>query len=139
MKVFISIPMSRRADEDVSIEIELIKTIFMMYISDTNPEENVEFVDNRDNDVDPSRCVDLVNEPLLYLGEAIRKMAFCDAVIFAPGYHKARGCKIEYAVALHYGLIHYHLHTDYNTKCRITVRKSTDNDCLYSSKWERDL
>ena len=77
MKVFISVPMSGRTDNDVIIEIELIKTIFMMYIFDTNPDENVEFIDNLDNDVDPSRCVDLVNEPLLYLGEAIRKMAFC--------------------------------------------------------------
>lgn len=138
MKVFISIPMSGRADKDVSAEIEQIKKIFMMYISNTNPEETVEFVDNLDNDIDPSRCVDLVNEPLLYLGEAIRKMAFCDAVIFSPEWHKARGCKIEYTVALHYGLTYYKLQTDYETRCRIIMHKRTDNG-LYSSRWEREL
>lgn len=109
MKVFISIPMSGRADKDVSIEIEQIKKIFTMYISDTNPEETVEFVDNLDNDVDPSRCVDLVNDRLLYLGEAIRKMAFCDAVIFAEKHEIAKGCRIEHGVALEYGLDTYYI------------------------------
>ena len=116
MKVFISIPMSGRADKDVSIEIEQIKKIFMTYISETNPGETVEFVDNLENDIDPSRCVDLVNDRLLYLGEAIRKMAFCDAVIFAPEWYKARGCEVEYAVASVYDLIYYTLKTDYETK-----------------------
>ena len=138
MKVFISIPMSGRSDKDVSAEIEQIKKIFMTYISDTNPGETIEFVDNLDNDVDPSRCVDLVTEPLLYLGEAIRKMAFCDAVIFSPGHHKARGCKIEHEIALRYGLDYYHLYTDYETKCRIMMHKYTGNGS-YSSKWEREL
>lgn len=138
MKVFISIPMSGRADKDVSIEIELIKKIFMDYILDTNPGENVEFVDNLDNDVDPSRCVDLVNDRLLYLGEAIRKMAFCDAVIFAPEWYKAKGCEIEFTAASTYGLTYYILQTDYETKCCMTMRKRTDT-ILCSSKWEKDL
>lgn len=138
MKVFISVPMSGRTDNDVSMEIGLIKDIFMNYISDTNPEETVEFVDNLDNDVDPSRCIDLVNERLLYLGEAIKKMAFCDAVIFAPEWHKARGCEVEYAVASVYDLIYYKLKTDYETECCITKHKRIDNG-LCSSRWEREL
>lgn len=138
MKVFISIPIHGRTDKDVFIEIEQIKKIFMDYILDTNPGEAVDFIDNLDNDIDPSRCVDLVNERLLYLGEAIRKMAFCDAVIFAPEWYKAKGCKIECAIASSYGLTYYNLHTDYETKCCITMRKRTDA-VLYSSKWEKEL
>ncbi len=139
MKVFISVPMSGRTDKDVSVEIEQIKKIFMDYISKTNPGETVEFVDNLDNDIDPSRCVDLVNEPLLYLGEAIRKMAFCDAVLFAPGYHKARGCNIEHEVTKVYGLTFYNLQTDYNTKCRIAKHKYINGRLQSEPKWIRDL
>ena len=139
MKVFISIPMSGRADKDVSIEIEQIKKIFMDYISNTNPEETVEFVDNLDNDVDPSRCVDLVNERLLYLGEAIRKMAFCDAAIFAPRYHKANGCEIEHEIVKTYGLTFYNLQTDYKTKYRIAKHKYINGHLQSEPKWIKYL
>lgn len=33
------------------------------------------------------------NISLLYLGEAIKTMAYCDTIMLAPGFEKARGCQ----------------------------------------------
>lgn len=41
--------------------------------------------------------------PIYYLGEAIKRMAKADGVIFMPGWQEARGCRIEHAVAEEYG------------------------------------
>ena len=136
MKVFISVPMSGRTDKDVSIEIEQIKKIFMMYISDTNPGETVEFVDTYIQDDAPDICV---TEPIWYLGESIKILSTCDAVLFAPGYHKARGCNIEHEVTKVYGLTFYNLQTDYNTKCRIAKHKYINGRLQSEPKWIRDL
>lgn len=42
--------------------------------------------------------------PLAMLGRSIEKMAEADAVIFAPGWQAARGCRIEHAAAEAYGI-----------------------------------
>lgn len=42
--------------------------------------------------------------PLEMLGRSIEKMAEADAVIFAPGWKDARGCRVEHLAAAEYGL-----------------------------------
>ena len=39
-----------------------------------------------------------IHPRLYYLGEAIKKMANCDTVVFAKGWQYARGCRIEHEV-----------------------------------------
>lgn len=46
----------------------------------------------------------VVQIPLCFLAKGLENMALCHAVYFAKGWEKARGCKIEHAVALAYGL-----------------------------------
>lgn len=41
--------------------------------------------------------------PIYYLSKSIELLDKADAVIFMQGWEKARGCKIEYQVALEYG------------------------------------
>lgn len=45
-----------------------------------------------------------INMPIFYLSKAIQAMSKCDAVFFAKGWQKARGCKIEHEIAKQYGL-----------------------------------
>lgn len=40
--------------------------------------------------------------PLEMLGRSIEKMAEADAVIFAPGWKDARGCRVEHLAAAEY-------------------------------------
>ena len=42
--------------------------------------------------------------PLQLLARALEKMADADAVIFAPGWRDARGCRVEHVVASEYDL-----------------------------------
>ena len=42
--------------------------------------------------------------PLEMLGRSIEKMAEADAVIFAPGWKDARGCRVEHLAASEYDL-----------------------------------
>lgn len=42
--------------------------------------------------------------PLRLLALALEKMADADAVIFAPGWRDARGCRVEHLAASEYGI-----------------------------------
>ena len=42
--------------------------------------------------------------PLETLGRSLEKMAEADAVIFAPGWRNARGCRVEHLAASEYDL-----------------------------------
>ena len=42
--------------------------------------------------------------PLQLLARALEKMADADAVIFAPGWRDARGCRVERLAAAEYGV-----------------------------------
>lgn len=46
----------------------------------------------------------VTNTPVYFLSKSLELMSTCDAVIFASGWEKARGCRIEHEVALQYGL-----------------------------------
>lgn len=43
-------------------------------------------------------------KPLAMLGRSLEKMAEADAVIFAPGWKDARGCRVEHLAAAEYDL-----------------------------------
>lgn len=108
-KIFLSLPMNGRSDKEISDQIEEMKAKFLL----KNPfgeGEEIVFVDNLENDIDPSRCIDVKTEPLLYLGEAIRKLAYCDGVYFGRGWTTARGCQIEREVAYTYDIPCYIFH-----------------------------
>lgn len=50
-----------------------------------------------------------VNIPLHCLGESLKIMALCDAVLFCEGWEDARGCRIEHEAAEAYGLEIYYM------------------------------
>ena len=104
-KIFLSLPMSGRTDEEIRTQIEEMKAKFLL----KNPfgKGEIIFVDNLENDIDPSSCIDVKTEPLLYLGEAIRKLAYCDGVYFGKGWSKARGCLIEMEVCVKYDIPYF--------------------------------
>lgn len=43
-------------------------------------------------------------KPLWYLGESLKLLSTADVAYFAPGWEKARGCKIENTCAKEYGI-----------------------------------
>ena len=94
MKVFISVGMSHRDDEDVISDIkraiEIIKRMFG---------ESVEIEHNWTCPKAPpkSGC-------LWYLGEAIKKLGKCNACFFVRGWEKYKGCKSEKFICSAYNI-----------------------------------
>ena len=86
MKVFISMPMDGKSNEEISEEIEKLIPTFGFNTSD--------FADGRSEG----------SSPLMGLAHAIEVMDDCDAVWFTPGWEEARGCKIERIIAEAYDI-----------------------------------
>lgn len=96
--------MSGRGAKEIRAQIEEMKSEFLL----KNPLEKgteIIFVDNFD---DMEVVTDTYKTPAVhYLGRAINKMAYCDAVYFGEGYTGARGCMVEYQVSIDYGIPAY--------------------------------
>jgi hypothetical protein len=99
MKIFISIPMNGRPDEEVLSEMKtIIQDYEDIYGGETELIETLLPMDN----------TPVNNERIYMLGRSIQLMALADAVIFAPNWKKARGCRVEELVAKSYGIRRYY-------------------------------
>lgn len=98
-KVFISLPMRGRTDE----EVRQRQTEILEKFQKTYGIPSVEFIDSFVKAVPVT-----LNNPnsigAWCLGDSIKLMAFADVVIFAKDYLEARGCIIEHTVCLEYGI-----------------------------------
>ena len=100
--IFLSLPMKGRTDEDINETINgMQRIITAMY-----PNDELVFVDNFY--CKPEGLEGAKHESLIYLGEAIRKMAKCDCIAVIENHncelYNYRGCYIEAEVARNYGL-----------------------------------
>ena len=99
MKVFISVPMRGRTDQEIAGAITIAKSKLAKIA-----EENNEVIEYVDNFVSMRDDTDIKNPAMYCLGGAIQKISKCDAIYFCPGWQEARGCVIERQVAVQYGL-----------------------------------
>ena len=91
MKVMISQPMRGKTNEQIRQEREeLVKELEM---------QGYEVVDTIFADETPIDS----DIAMYFLSKSIEAMAKVDGIIFMPGWKEARGCKIEYRIALEYG------------------------------------
>lgn len=100
--IFLSMRMHGRKIEDICTTRDKMKEVIeAMY-----PNETIGFIDNINCDI--SVAPDMLEEGrLLYLGEAIKKMAYCNTIAVVDcdyNYGKKPGCEIEEHVARVYGL-----------------------------------
>lgn len=92
-KLFISQPMRGKTDAEILAE----RSNAIQAAKDSVKDE-IEVIDSffQDAPVDAT--------PLWYLGESLKLLATADVAYFAPGWDKARGCKIENLFAKEYGV-----------------------------------
>lgn len=94
-KVFVSLPMNGRTDEEILKEredcFERAKDILG---------EDAELIDTFIKEDPPEGC----NIGLWYLAKSLELMASADIVYLAPGWTEARGCIIEHECAVRYGI-----------------------------------
>lgn len=95
LKVFISQPMKDKTIDEILADREIIITKANKILNNPN------YIDNivKEGEITPLEC----------LGKNIEKLASADIAIFAEGYNKARGCKIEHTCCEKYGIPVLHL------------------------------
>ena len=93
-KVFISMPMNGKTDEEIIKEFKAIKKRVLDIFG------GCEVIDSVFSNFDLENNA---NTPIHYLGRSIELLADADIVYFAKGWEMARGCLIEYQVAKTYG------------------------------------
>lgn len=91
MKVMISQPMRGKTEEQIRKAREEVVKIL--------EQEGHEVVDTIFAKETPKDC----DTALYYLSKSIEAMGKVDAVVFMPGWEQARGCRVEYEVAVQYG------------------------------------
>ena len=90
MKVFISQPMIGFSREDVLRRRQEVKLRLFHELGDYN----IEFIEPRVS----------YSDPILNIGESIKRMAGASVAYFMHGWEKHRGCIIEHEVAVQYGI-----------------------------------
>lgn len=89
LKIMISQPMKGKTEEQIRSEMaELVKKL---------EEKGHEVVDTIFAEETPEG-----DARLYYLAKSIEAMSKVDAVVFMPGWEKARGCQIEHEIAVKY-------------------------------------
>lgn len=96
IKVFISQPMVDKSEE----EILNTRRVAILEINNMFPNENIEVIDSFIPDNPHS------DKPIWCLGESLQYLSDAQFVYFCKGWKKARGCKIEHAVAVAYKIPH---------------------------------
>ena len=90
MKIFISQPMRERSNDEIQKErAELMDAVREQY---EHTEELDTFFDNPEWGA------------LMCLAKSIEALSQADAAVFAPGWEKYRGCRIEHQCCVDYGV-----------------------------------
>lgn len=99
-KLFVSIPMKGRTEEEIKASIEKMKKIAEIYEG-----EKLELIDSYIEDNPPKDN----NQAIWYLSKSIEKMAKADVFIGITDTWDWNGCHIEEEVAGRYGIKMYHV------------------------------
>lgn len=112
-KLFVSVPMKGRTEEEIKASIQKMKKIAEIYEG-----EKLELIDSYIEDNPPKDS----KEAVWYLGESLKKLAQADVFIGIGNAWDWNGCQTENDVASRYGIKSYHIPAwyvidDYNSLC----------------------
>lgn len=97
-KLFVSVPMKGRTEEEIKASIQKMKKIAEIYEG-----EELELVDSYIEDNPPKDN----NEAVWYLGESLKKLAQADVFVGIDDVLNWSGCYIESEVAVRYEIKRY--------------------------------
>lgn len=93
IKVFISQPMQDRPQDVILRERKAIEVIIKTMFTG----QDVYFIDSF---IQGAKDVN----PLFCLGHSLMALSKADIAVFAPGWHKSRGCKVEWRCCVEYSI-----------------------------------
>ena len=94
-KLFVSVPMKGRTEEEIKASIQKMKKIAEIYEG-----EELELIDSYIEDNPPKNS----KEAVWYLGESLKKLAQADVFIGIYEHYDWRGCHVEFITAQEYGI-----------------------------------
>lgn len=103
-KLFVSVPMKGRTEEEIKASIQKMKKIAEIYEG-----EELELIDSYIEDNPPKGN----NEAIFYLGESIKKLAQADVFVGIYESYEWSGCRIENITAESYGIKSYEIPVSY--------------------------
>ena len=93
LRVFLSIPMHRRTNEQIRYEIEMMKAFYLPVYPENK--DKVIFIHNFKEDTGDRKPAISNRDRLYFLGEALQKLSTCDQAVFHPLWRESHGCQIE--------------------------------------------
>ena len=103
-KLFVSVPMKGRTEEEIKASIQKMKQIAEIYEG-----EELELIDSYIEGNPPKGN----NEAIFYLGESLKKMAQADVFVGICESYEWSGCRIENITAESYGIKSYAIPAKY--------------------------
>lgn len=103
-KLFVSVPMKGRTEEEIKASIQKMKKIAEIYEG-----EELELIDSYIEDNPPKDS----KEAVWYLGESLKKLAQADIFVGINEAYDWNGCQIEREVAERYGVKAYAIPAQY--------------------------
>lgn len=103
-KLFVSIPMKGRTEEEIKASIQKMKKIAEIYEG-----EELELIDSYIDEEPPEKC----NRCVWYLAESIKMLAEADVFIGIHECYDWNGCGVENAVAEKYDIKKYSVSAGY--------------------------
>lgn len=99
MKVFLSMPMHGRSDEEILRDREK----FFKLIKKLDAFKDAELIDNF------TKPAEITDSRIKMLGDSIMKMAEADVAVFVSGWRQSNGCDVEHRVCERYNIPRYFL------------------------------
>lgn len=103
-KLFVSVPIKGRTEEEIKASIQKMKKI-----AEINEGEKLELIESYIEDNPPKDS----REAVWYLGESLKKLAQADVFIGIQEHYDWSGCRIEFLTAQEYGIKLYTIPASY--------------------------
>lgn len=103
-KLFVSVPMKGRTEEEIKASIQKMKKIAEIYEG-----EELELIDSYIEDNPPKDN----NQAIWFLGESLKKLAKADVFIGIYEHYDWSGCHVEFITAQEYGIKLYAIPAGY--------------------------
>ena len=110
--IFISQPMSGKSEEEIlSTRQKEIEKIHQSFDADSDVQVNIidSYIDDATRNDFQERMGDAINWDIYWLSQSLQKLALADTIWLCDGWEHSKGCNIEFACAIQYGLGIMHL------------------------------
>ena len=131
MKIFISMPMHGKSDEDILRDREFNIHMIKLQLPSS---ADAEFIDSF------TKPEEIIGNRVKMLGHSIMLLADADVCVFVPGWNESLGCLTEFDVCKRYGIRTifiqeplYNLPTSVNNNTEET-KVDGENECTDSSE-----